>query len=71
MADPFTRVRPARPPTQMNAVTMLLTIHREEGVGRLFSGVVPRVFWISIGGFVFFGSFEMAQGLLRRSLFSD
>ena len=27
----------------------------------LFSGVGPRVMWISIGGFVFFGSYEQCK----------
>lgn len=30
----------------------------------LFRGVAPRVTWISIGGFVFFGAFEVAKGKL-------
>ena len=30
----------------------------------LFSGVEPRVMWIGIGGFVFFGAYEAAKGLL-------
>lgn len=30
----------------------------EEGYVALFSGVQPRVLWISIGGFVFFGAYE-------------
>jgi hypothetical protein len=54
---------------QMNAVAMLRKIHHEEGMGRLFSGIVPRVFWISVGGFVFFGSFEAVKGLIHTSLF--
>ena len=29
-----------------------------------FSGVGPRVTWISIGGFVFFGAYEQAKQLL-------
>jgi solute carrier family 25 S-adenosylmethionine transporter 26 len=53
----------------MNAVTMLRKIHREDGVGRLFSGLAPRVFWISIGGFVFFGSYETAKGAIHSALF--
>jgi solute carrier family 25 S-adenosylmethionine transporter 26 len=36
----------------------------EEGVGTLFSGVVPRVFWISIGGAVFLGAYEQAKSSL-------
>lgn len=30
----------------------------EEGVKTLFSGITPRVIWISMGGFVFFGVYE-------------
>jgi solute carrier family 25 S-adenosylmethionine transporter 26 len=30
----------------------------------LFSGVGPRVMWISIGGFVFFGAYEQVVSLL-------
>ena len=32
--------------------------------GIFFSGVGPRVTWISIGGFVFFGAYEKAKNLL-------
>lgn len=53
----------------MNAVTMLRKIHREEGMGRLFAGLAPRVFWISIGGFVFFGSYETAKGGIHSALY--
>jgi len=36
-----------------------------KGVARLlFSGVQPRVMWISIGGFVFFGAYEQAKKTL-------
>ena len=34
-------------------------------VDLFFSGVQPRVMWISIGGFVFFGAYERAKGLLQ------
>ena len=30
-----------------------------------FSGVQPRVMWISIGGFVFFGAYERAKALFQ------
>ncbi|KAJ2156410.1 S-adenosylmethionine transporter [Coemansia sp. RSA 552] len=45
----------------------LSRIVREEGVRALFSGVVPRTVWISIGGFVFLGSYEKAKDLLAQS----
>ncbi|KAJ1931295.1 S-adenosylmethionine transporter, partial [Linderina pennispora] len=39
----------------------LVRIAREEGFRALFSGVVPRTIWISIGGFVFLGSYEKVK----------
>ena len=39
-------------------------IYREEGVRVLFSGVVPRVIWISLGGAVFLGVYEAAKKAL-------
>ena len=43
---------------------MLSTFQRvlaEEGLSALFSGVAPRVMWIGIGGFVFFGAYEKSK----------
>lgn len=37
------------------------TIAREEGPKTLFSGIGPRVVWISLGGAVFFGAYESAK----------
>lgn len=42
----------------------LTRIMNEEGPRTLFSGVGPRVMWISIGGFVFFGAYEKAKSVL-------
>ncbi|KAL9186338.1 hypothetical protein ACHAXT_005576 [Thalassiosira profunda] len=36
----------------------------EEGSAVLFSGIQPRVMWISIGGFVFFGAYESYRSVL-------
>ena len=33
-------------------------VYKSQGIKGLFSGVVPRVMWISIGGAVFFGVYE-------------
>ncbi|TPX36150.1 hypothetical protein SmJEL517_g01410 [Synchytrium microbalum] len=40
-------------------------ILREEGWGRLFSGIVPRVLWISLGGSIFLGVYEVAKTSLQ------
>ncbi|NP_001136330.1 solute carrier family 25, member 26 [Nasonia vitripennis] len=44
---------------------VLTTVYRTSGVGGLFAGIVPRVTWISIGGFIFFGVYEKSKSLLH------
>ncbi|KAJ2696522.1 S-adenosylmethionine transporter [Coemansia spiralis] len=52
-------------------VPTLARIVREEGGRALFRGVVPRTVWISIGGFVFLGSYEKARStLVSAGIFS-
>lgn len=41
-------------------------ITQKEGVGTLFSGIGPRVTWITIGGFVFFGTYEASKKLIHN-----
>jgi len=43
----------------------------EGGASALFAGVAPRTFWIGLGGFVFFGAYETAVQLMRKSKFWD
>jgi solute carrier family 25 S-adenosylmethionine transporter 26 len=38
----------------------------EGGVRRLFAGVGPRVVWISLGGFIFFGAYEKVKMVLEH-----
>jgi solute carrier family 25 S-adenosylmethionine transporter 26 len=42
----------------------LSRVVRDEGAITLLSGVQPRVMWISIGGFVFFGAYETATSVI-------
>ena len=39
----------------------------QEGSAVLLSGIQPRVMWISIGGFVFFGAYESYRSMLLMS----
>lgn len=48
-------------------VQALSTIFAEEGVQGLFKGIGPRVTWITVGGFIFFGAYEGAQKTLQRT----
>lgn len=51
----------------VGTVNSLTTIYREEGARALFSGLGPRVGWITLGGFVFFGAYEKAQEVLWKT----
>lgn len=45
-------------------VSTMRRVVADEGAGRLMSGVGPRVFWIGLGGFVFFFSYQSARDFL-------
>ena len=42
-------------------------IAAEEGVAGLFKGIGPRVGWITLGGYIFFGAYEKSMELLWKS----
>jgi solute carrier family 25 S-adenosylmethionine transporter 26 len=52
-----------------DANASIWSIGKNEGIRALFSGVVPRVIWISVGGSVFFGAYEAMRSLLIRGAF--
>lgn len=41
-----------------SAADVVRRVWQTEGASTFFSGIQPRVMWISIGGFVFFGAYE-------------
>jgi len=43
---------------------MLKRIVEEEGVSALLRGIGPRILWISAGGAVFLGAYELAKDTL-------
>lgn len=47
---------------------LLVDVYRKEGTKALFSGLVPRVMWISLGGAIFFATYEEAKRLVRSTL---
>ncbi|CDW57758.1 S adenosylmethionine mitochondrial carrier [Trichuris trichiura] len=48
-------------------ISVLVDAWRHQGFASLFAGVVPRVLWLTIGGFVFLGSYDFANSLLFPS----
>ncbi|XP_041128938.1 S-adenosylmethionine mitochondrial carrier protein-like [Polyodon spathula] len=47
-----------------NIPFVLQEVWNAKGVSGLFAGIVPRVAWISLGGFIFLGVYEKARSLL-------
>lgn len=50
---------------KVSVATVLRAVWRDEGYRAFFSGTVPRVTWISIGGAIFLGSYQFAVNALQ------
>lgn len=50
------------------ALDVIQRTYRQDGVKAFLSGIQPRVMWISIGGFVFFGAYEGSKSVLAQLL---
>lgn len=44
------------------------SVARNEGPSAFFRGIVPRVGWISVGGFIFLGGYSLARDTLSAAL---
>lgn len=44
---------------------IIQSIYREKGIGGLFAGIVPRVTWITLGGAIFFGFYDLTTRVLE------
>lgn len=44
----------------------LVTVYRESGIKGMFAGIIPRVLWVSLGAFCFFGFFDLSLRLLNK-----
>ena len=51
-------------PLYRGVLATMRRVAQEEGVAALFSGTVPRVLWISLGGAIFFGGYETTKALI-------
>lgn len=55
---------PGQPKKYAGTWQSVSLIAKEEGSSALFKGIAPRVTWITLGGFIFFGAYETATKLL-------
>lgn len=54
---------------RMTIPRVMRSVYRERGMTGMFAGVVPRVMWITIGGAIFFGSYDLATKIISKRLF--
>lgn len=47
---------------------ILRQIYREDGMRGIFAGFIPRIMWITIGGAIFFGCYDLATRILITNL---
>lgn len=52
-----------------NVVNILRGIYKESGIRGVFAGFVPRVMWITIGGAIFFGSYDLTSKVVTKQLY--
>lgn len=50
---------------KLGMIKVLSAVYRERGLGGLFSGIVPRVMWITLGGAIFFGFYDLTSRILK------
>lgn len=60
-------VEPGQAKKYNGTIGTLSTIAKEEGPLALFRGIVPRIGWITVGGFIFFGAYEKSTELLWQT----
>lgn len=62
-----TRIMLAEAGTKNTSVGKLVkSIVREKGIRGLFAGFVPRVLWITLGGAIFFGFYDLTTRFLTK-----
>ncbi|XP_053985840.1 S-adenosylmethionine mitochondrial carrier protein-like isoform X1 [Hylaeus volcanicus] len=52
--------------SKLKILYVLQDVCKEKGLRGLFAGIGPRVTWITLGGFIFFGTYEKVKTLLTK-----
>jgi solute carrier family 25 S-adenosylmethionine transporter 26 len=61
-----TRIMLSESSTHKSAGRIFKSIYREHGVKGLFAGLLPRVMWITLGGAIFFGCYDLTTNVLQN-----
>nr|XP_033339099.1 S-adenosylmethionine mitochondrial carrier protein-like [Megalopta genalis]XP_033339100.1 S-adenosylmethionine mitochondrial carrier protein-like [Megalopta genalis]XP_033339101.1 S-adenosylmethionine mitochondrial carrier protein-like [Megalopta genalis]XP_033339102.1 S-adenosylmethionine mitochondrial carrier protein-like [Megalopta genalis]XP_033339103.1 S-adenosylmethionine mitochondrial carrier protein-like [Megalopta genalis]XP_033339104.1 S-adenosylmethionine mitochondrial carrier pr len=64
-----TRIMLAHKSTNSSDLKMLYVlqdVYKEKGLNGLYAGIGPRVMWITLGGFIFFGTYEEVKSFVTK-----
>ncbi|KAI4456762.1 s-adenosylmethionine mitochondrial carrier protein [Holotrichia oblita] len=50
---------------------MMKVVYKEKGMTGLFAGFTPRVMWITIGGYIFFGVYDFAKNFCNNEILGN
>ncbi|KAK9746401.1 Mitochondrial carrier protein [Popillia japonica] len=50
---------------------MMKVVYKEKGMTGLFAGFTPRVMWITIGGYIFFGVYDFAKNFCNTEILGN
>lgn len=62
-----TRIMLAETAQKVSVYRIFRNIYRDNGIRGIFAGFVPRVMWITLGGAVFFGFYDLTTNVLKNS----
>ncbi|XP_003703581.1 mitochondrial S-adenosylmethionine carrier protein [Megachile rotundata] len=54
--------------SKLKILYVIQNVYKEKGLYGLFAGIGPRVMWITLGGFIFFGTYEGATVIVIEHL---
>lgn len=61
-----TRIMTSKDKHNLKMLDVMKQVYGHDGVKGLFAGILPRVFWITIGGFIFLGSYDKMMNTLKK-----
>lgn len=54
--------------SRTNIYQIMRNIYQTNGMKGVFAGFIPRVMWITIGGAIFFGSYDLTTKIVTKNL---
>ncbi|XP_065163081.1 mitochondrial S-adenosylmethionine carrier protein [Atheta coriaria] len=57
--------------TALKYADVWMSVYQSKGFNGFFAGIVPRVMWITIGGYIFFGMYDYSKAFCQTTLLAN